>query len=164
MVQRIPLGGKLGIDRVALVDDEDLEAVQGFAWYVDKPSKGPVLYARAESGGRLNRKSVRMHILLTGIKGIDHANGDGLDNQRANLRLATPSQQLMNTRKQRGRSSQFKGVSRDHRDGVWVAYIGHDAKRQWLGRYQDEVEAARAYDTAARVAYGEFARLNFPGS
>jgi hypothetical protein len=106
---------------------------------------------------------ILMHVLITGIStGLDHANGDGLDNRRENLR---PAGQDLNSANMRpaipGQSSRFKGVRR-HSEGKWEARIrvGHPI---YLGLFSDEEAAARAYDTAARAAWGEFARPNFPG-
>jgi hypothetical protein len=59
-------------------------------------------------------------------------------------------------------SSRFKGVTWDKRANKWLAQIVVKGQGRSLGRYLDETEAAHAYDRAAREAWGEFARLNFP--
>jgi hypothetical protein len=92
---------------------------------------------------------------------VDHRNGDGLDNRRDNLRPATHSQNCYNRRKTRSKtSSRFIGVS--FHINRWRAYIRYKGKRIWLGRFANEIDAAKAYDAAAKKYYGEFARLNFP--
>ncbi|MGD0572653.1 MAG: AP2/ERF family transcription factor [Sedimentisphaerales bacterium] len=96
---------------------------------------------------------------------VDHFNRNGLDNRRANLRLATRAQNSCNTKKQKGCSSKFKGVCfHKNRKGPnpWDAYIDVNNRRINLGCFPTEISAARAYDSAAKKYHGEFARLNFP--
>lgn len=104
-----------------------------------------------------------MHRLLIGApkgKQVDHRNHDGLDNRRRNLRLATSSQNLANQLKNPGRSSRFKGVTWHRRGGKWQAQIAVEGKRRYLGLHETEEAAARAYNKAAREAWGNFALLN----
>ena len=94
---------------------------------------------------------------------VDHRNGDSLDNRRDNLRLATPFDNQHNRQKTKSKtSSRFIGVSYDKSHRKWLAKIGYRGKRIFLGRFNTEEAAARAYDAAARKYHGEFARLNFP--
>jgi dipeptidase D len=92
---------------------------------------------------------------------VDHKNNDTLDNRRANLRLATRRENSCNKRKQNNTFSRFIGVSFSKRRGKWCASISNSGKKIWLGYFVSEVEAARAYDDAAKRYHGEFARLNF---
>lgn len=92
---------------------------------------------------------------------LDHINGDRLDNRISNLREATHKQNAWN-RKGRNTTSVYKGVYWFKRDSKWKVSIGGlDGKKIHLGMYTDEVEAAKAYDCAARILYGEYARTNF---
>jgi len=94
---------------------------------------------------------------------VDHTDGNGLNNCRANLRSATQSQNGMNRRKQ-GNKSGYKGVSRATNSNRWQARIRVNRKATHIGTFDTRIEAARAYDEAALVLHGEFARLNFPGA
>ena len=93
---------------------------------------------------------------------VDHINHNGLDNRRANLRIATASQNNANSRRgmNRGRSK-YKGVWWDEKAGKWRAGIKCQGKCIHLGMFDDEIEAAKAYDRAAGLYHGEFAVLNF---
>lgn len=98
---------------------------------------------------------------------VDHINHDILDNRRENLRLATSSQNSQNKLKTRDNTkySQFKGVCFYAYDGKklarpWRAYIKINGKRQWLGYFQTEADAALAYNEKAKELFGEFALLN----
>jgi hypothetical protein len=93
---------------------------------------------------------------------VDHRNGDNLDNRRSNLRLATPTENSCNRRKTKGGSSQYKGVCFHRRRGEWVSRIKIHGKSIFLGNFDREEAAAKAYDKAAKKYHGEFARLNFP--
>ena len=89
----------------------------------------------------------------------DHRDGCGLNNQRHNLRTATRTQNNQNRKSLNG-SSRFTGVCKNNRDGKWKAYICVNKKRNHLGYFSSECDAAQAYNFAAIDAFGEFARLN----
>lgn len=103
-----------------------------------------------------------MHCEVVGGVGVDHRDHNGLNNQRKNLRKATQSQNNGNLRKTPGRSSQFKGVSFRRDRGCWKSQIRFHGQLHFLGLFDCEKLAARAYDCAARQFFGEFALLNFP--
>ncbi len=92
---------------------------------------------------------------------VDHKNRNGLDNTRDNLRIGTYNQNNCN-RRPRGKTSQYKGVSYDKRRNKWKATAWKDGRSFTIGRYDDEIEAARAADRKNYEFNGEFAYLNFP--
>ncbi|MDT4872900.1 AP2 domain protein [compost metagenome] len=91
--------------------------------------------------------------------GVDHRDGNKLDNRRGNLRQATQGQNAKNTRLARNNTSGFKGVSRTA-EGRWRARITVDRKEIRLGVFGTPEEAAAAYDKAAKQMHGEFASPN----
>lgn len=93
---------------------------------------------------------------------VDHINGNPLDNRIVNLRHATRSQNMANSKSARGSSSHYLGVSFDKSRGKWAAELTTRYKKRHIGRYADEEEAARAYDKVALETHGPYARLNFP--
>ena len=104
-----------------------------------------------------------LHSFSDGGSGlVDHRNTDSLDNRRANLRLATHSQNSCNSRRDKSNTySRYRGVSFSKRKQKWFAAIRADGKKTWLGYFDSEEDAAKAYDTAAKKYHGEYATLNF---
>ena len=158
---------EIGLTRglVALVDDEDLERLAPYRWAARPASNTPGGWYAHRNDPVLG--TVYLHRQLMGVgrgdPDVDHVNGDGLDNRRANLRLASRSQNLANRGKQRGTySSRYKGVTWLADCRRWKAYVGIRGRTMHLGLFTDERQAALAYDRAALDAFGEFARLNFP--
>ena len=149
----------------AIVDDCDYEELMRFKWYAQKDSGTGAYYAR-RTMPRANGKQckIQMHRQILDTQPgqpVDHANHDTLDNRRANIRKCTPSQNQGNRRKRlRAASSQFKGVYRRKDTSRWCARIRFVGNLRSLGYFDEEVEAARAYNVAASELFGEFALLN----
>ena len=147
--------------RIVIFNEQDAKLLVGFRWRSFKNDHNRTWYSRARIGGKI----VRMHRLIIGAPDgllVDHRDGNGLNNRRSNLRLATTAQNTRNSCG-RGGASGFKGVYRAcNGSPSWVGSIKADGKRIHLGSFPTEAEAARAYDAAALRLFGEFARLNFP--
>jgi hypothetical protein len=147
---------------VAIVDDEDAERMASRKWSVKFGKR--TQYAQTNANTVPNT-TLRMHRLIMDAalgQHVDHIDGNGLNNTRANLRFCTNAENSMNRRKRLGVTSQYKGVSWYSKKEIWGADIWIDGRTKNLGTYVLETDAARAYDAAARWLFGEFAQLNFP--
>jgi hypothetical protein len=153
--------------QTAVVDDADFDSLASFRWRAFR--RRDKFYA-VRTGGWGNVMVLMHRQILDAAPGqaVDHKNGNGLDNRRCNIRISTRCGNQQNVAKRPGLSSKYKGVCR-RPSGKWEASIydgpvnrrGHAAAR-YLGRFDVELDAAMAYDAAARTSFGEFARLNFP--
>ncbi|MGN6757141.1 MAG: HNH endonuclease [Thermomicrobiales bacterium] len=147
--------------KFAFIDAEDAPRVLAHAWCLARTRTG--FYAQRRDSS--TRRPITLHMFLTeappGIE-VDHKNGDGLDNRRENLRLATRQQNAMNTPLRADNKTGYKGVSEDKRRGGYRASIRVNGKQISIGRFDDPRNAALAYDAYARTYFGEFGTYNFP--
>lgn len=95
---------------------------------------------------------------------LDHRDGNPLNNRIENLRPATRQQNQQNQRSYKNSSSKYLGVSWQKKNKKWRAQIQINGEKRCLGLFDDEIEAAKAYDAGAREHFGEFANPNFPQS
>jgi hypothetical protein len=149
--------------QTAIVDAEDYKKLAKYKWFAAK--EGRSYYARRKrkstdvGWGRCNVKMHREILEVPAGKFIDHINHNGLDNRRANLRIVTQEQNMWNKRK--NYNTRYKGVSWLKRNSKWQVKIGYKNKRIFIGYFDDEESAAKAYDAKARELFGEYAALNF---
>lgn len=154
MAKAIPISG----GKVALVDDSDYEYLSKFWWTVRN------ICGRSYAHRRVSKsRLIYMHRVIMGLDHggiVDHINGDGLDNRRGNLRIVTQRQNVINRRKTNGKTSKYKGVHWFKTRNKWRASITSNYKEKHLGYFTNEIDAAMAYDAAAKRIFGEYARTN----
>lgn len=150
--------------KIVLVDDEDYELLAAHSWTARPKHKGrEKWYAQRTASVDGRKTTILMHrVIMAAPKGldVDHADGDGLNNRKGNLRICTRALNCANTWHPTAQSG-FRGVYPKKR--LWRAELQVNGVRYRAGTFVDPAEAARAYDAAALIHFGEFARLNFPG-
>lgn len=143
----------------AKVDDEDYDGLSKHRWYLACKT-----YAARNKKVRKKRITILMHRELIKVNSkmqIDHINGDGLDNRKANLRICTKAQNAKNSKgRKHHTSSKFKGVAKHTEADGFRCSIVLNRKKIYLGSFRTEEAAALAYNEAAIKYHGEFARLN----
>ena len=151
--------------KYAIVDPEDYERLNKHKWYVQRTKQMFYALRRAKGHERANGQIVWMHrSILPPPEGMctDHINNNSLDNRKANLRHATPAQNARNRRKMAVKtSSKYKGVSHHAGQRKWCAAIRVNGQYKYFGLFQNEIDAAREYDKAAKKYHRDFAVLNF---
>lgn len=141
----------------AIVDEADFERLNRSSWHASENAQGTVYAARRHMRGG---PSIQMHREILGAEPgqyVDHRYGNTLDNRRANLRLCTSAENNWNRRRINAACG-FKGVN--YNNGTWRARITVAGKVLALGYFSTAEAAARAYDAAAVVHFGEFAATN----
>lgn len=157
-MRQIQLGGYYKkcpiIKGYALVDDEDFEWLNQWKWHLLNCREKK--YAIKTGGKTMHR------LIMQTPKGMetDHINGNGLDNRRSNLRICANFQNQMNRKIGKNNTSGFKGVYWDKKNNEWYSSIMFNYKSYYLGRFNERIEAAKAYNQKAIELFGGFARLN----
>lgn len=152
---------------VATIDAADVSLVEGFNWcamcaYRADGSLRTVYARRITSRRDGPRRKITLHRQIMDPPDhmqIDHIDGDGLNNRRDNMRIATNQQNSCNQRKHCNNTSGFKGVHWRICTNKWQARIKIDGKRKHLGLFDCIHEAAAAYAAASEKLHGEFGRL-----
>jgi hypothetical protein len=171
-VWRVPLR-TLGGFIEALIDEADLPIVRGRTWNLVTHARGGRCRGEVVLVGPRDLDRLQLKRLIMGLDGdgrtarVVHANGNPLDCRRANLVVSTPEKSTRRGYKLlhrggRPTTSRFKGVCWLERSGQWQAQIRVNDVPRRLGLFDDEEDAALAYDQAAREVWGEQARVNFP--
>ncbi len=156
---------KLTKGQFALVDDEDYKQLNRFKWIASTSKIRNTYYARRamlDCNGK--QKIVQMHRIIMGITNpkiiIDHKDGNGLNNQRNNLRVCSHSQNSSNRKSAKNSSSKYLGVTFCKENGKWRAQIRKFNVNHHIGYFIDEKNAALAYQSKAKEIHGEFANLS----
>jgi hypothetical protein len=156
----------LGEGKYTILDSADYYWLRDYSWYLTGKN-GKFYVARVEevANTRIKIKSMQRDI-INARKGelVDHRNNNPMDNRSANLRLATREQNVWHRSKMRSYStSKYIGVCRVKARNRWLATLLFRGKQIWIGRFENEIDAAKAYDKAAKKYFGEFAPTpNFP--
>lgn len=159
----IEVHGNYGSRKWAMVDPEDHEWLSSKKWFLSSHGYAYTVLRKVKAAGKSTQQNVPMHrvvALANSDQHTDHINGDKLDNRKSNLRLCTNRENAMNARRRPLNTSGYKGVGWDKAKGLWRAYIKVNYRQIWLGYYRDRESAALAYNEAARLHFGDFARLN----
>jgi len=146
--------------KTTLIDLEDVPQFLAKRWHALKSKNTYYAYAFDKEKGRCTP----LHRELISIQPgefIDHIHHDGLDNRKKNLRSCSMAQNNQN-RRRTGKRSQYKGVLWSRKRQSYQVMIGYKSKAYWIGSFKNDEDAALAYDIAAQLFHGEFARLNFP--
>lgn len=141
--------------QVVKVSDEDYEELNRYKW---------VACRRSNSNEFVATRTIFMSRQITNAPTgmvVDHINGDSLDNRRENLRICTEAENQHNRKKNKNGHPLYKGIHWNKRSCKWQARIGINGRDHHIGYFNSDQDAALAYDTKAREAYGKFAKTNF---
>lgn len=152
----------------ALIDDEDFERLSAYPWRRQPAQRSDIEYAvYTASAGK--RTTIRLHRMILGAtsgQSVDHRDGNGLNNAKSNLRICTHAENCRNRKTRYDSKTGIKGIKRHISHGKetsqWMARIGVDGNRLYLGLFDSKEAAAIAYQNAAKLYHGEFARFTQP--
>lgn len=149
--------------KFAIIDNDDFELVSLFKWYLSKQVAVTNIGSEVVDGKRRHFKLLMHRLIMSPepLLCVHHVNGNGLDNRRSNLRVCTKQENNRAFRiKSKGKTSIYRGVCWDAKRVKWKAYIEFDGVLHNLGRFEEETQAAQAYNLRALNVFGEFAHLN----
>ena len=150
---------KLTRGQIAIIDQDDYKAISQFKWQAHyDPSLGQ--YYAVDTRWHKEKKvyyTARMHREIMNCPNgmeVDHINGNKLDNRKCNLRICTRTQNMHNRKKYKNSTNNYKGVFRHGEK--WRASIMANRKKHYLGVFETEIEAYKAYQVASKKYHGEF--------
>jgi hypothetical protein len=159
---------KFGVHKV-LVDDEDYPKLSKYNWHLDVTPYTVYAIRTVYLDGK--KKAIKMHRDILNVTDpkvhVDHKDRDGLNNMKINIRKSTHGENSKNRRSAANSTSKYLGVNKHtyiRRGKVyvyWDASLSSDGKVRLNKGFKSEIEAAKAYDEAAKKYHGEFANLNF---
>jgi hypothetical protein len=166
----VPIGGKPGAGKLAVIDATDADVVGLYNWSFDKKKAGAIQISAWAGPGIATGRKITLHQLIAQLAGvtdaeaIEYADRNFLNNCRSNVRPATMVEVMQRSKFRAHNTSGYRGVTWvERRGGYWQAQIKVDRKHRTLGAFADPEDAARAYDRAALKFFGNGrARLNFP--
>ena len=148
-----------GTKTAVYIDATDYPLVSQYRWRYHKAAHSP---AYARTGCQTSKTMALMHNFILKTHGVDHKDGNGLNNRRKNLRLANTQQNTRNGTRRATNTSGFVGVSWYAPNQNWRAYARTSKDRIHIGYFGSKFAAAHARDSFVRKYYGEFATYNFP--
>src|SRR5258708_5074163 len=152
-------------NKKTIVDDENFDFLSQWKWFCHTDKHGNLYAQRTQwiKGSKGKSNKIYMHRLIMEApknKEVDHIDGNGLNNVLSNLRLYYKKQNLFNSKPHKNSLSKFKGVTKFPNNKKWIAQICINHKTRNLGSYDNENQAALAYNQAAKQFFGQFAYLN----
>ncbi len=149
---------KLTRGKTALVNDEDYEFLSQFKWWAVVSGR---TWWYAYTSDKYGKATPMQRMLIPGKIIIDHIDGNGLNNQRNNLRECTRAQNVWNSCRNKNNTSGYIGVRSRKGRNKWIARISMQHKEKYLGSFKGKHQAALRYDIEALKLHGEFAVTNF---
>ena len=143
---------KLTQGKVTLVDDNDFEELNKHKWFARKDYNTFYVLRQSSTKGGIKRRTLLMHRIIMNCPEklqIDHIDGDGLNNQKANLRVVTTRQNKQNIHIKT--ASKYPGVSWHKTGKTWQANIRIGNRKRYLGMFEKEEDAYAAYLVAEKV-------------
>ena len=150
-----------------IIDADDKDLILKYRWNANWSKDTKTFYAlrtrRSDDPPGLSTQLSRLIMNAPPRLLVDHINHDTLDNRKTNLRLCTRAKNNRNRRQRNSnkKTSRYKGVHTNKtKPGKWFAALRYNKTTIHLGGFDSEIQAARAYNKAAKQYFGEFASLN----
>lgn len=160
-MRKIPLSGKRGTGKCAIVDDDMYPELSRYKWHLDQ--KGYARHDYSIPGGRGRTEHWKMHRKIMGMPTgtmVDHINGNKLDNRKKNLRLCKTGQNRRNSKLNKNNSSGYRGVYFIPKRGTYLAHICVDGTKIEIATFKTKEEAAYVRDQVALQLCPDFTKLS----